>query len=155
MLSISLFLLFNPINKKCRPQSFPFLICLQHLPHFYVLHHKILVKRYLHAWYPVPGFSFTLKDFVFKNLSRGFPGVSVKQSALHCRKHGFNPWFWRICGILSCRETKPVHHLLSLCSGAWAEKALAPHSSTPAWKIPWTEEPGGLQSMGWLRVGHD
>ena len=28
-------------------------------------------------------------------------------------------------------------------------------SSTPAWKIPWTEEPGGLQSMGSLRVGHD
>ena len=33
--------------------------------------------------------------------------------------------------------------------------ALAPHSSTLAWKIPWTEEPGGLQSMGSLRVGHD
>ena len=29
-----------------------------------------------------------------------------------------------------------------------AEKAMAPHSSTLAWKIPWTEEPGGLQSMG-------
>ena len=29
------------------------------------------------------------------------------------------------------------------------------HSSTLAWKIPWTEEPGGLQSMGSLRVGHD
>ena len=28
------------------------------------------------------------------------------------------------------------------------EKAMAPHSSTLAWKIPWTEEPGGLQSMG-------
>ena len=32
---------------------------------------------------------------------------------------------------------------------------MAPHSSTLAWKIPWTEEPGGLQSMGSLRVGHD
>ena len=32
---------------------------------------------------------------------------------------------------------------------------MAPHSSTLAWKIPWTEEPGGLQSMGLLRVGHD
>ena len=31
----------------------------------------------------------------------------------------------------------------------------APHSSTLAWKIPWTEEPGGLQSMESLRVGHD
>jgi len=35
------------------------------------------------------------------------------------------------------------------------EKAMAPHSSTLAWKIPWTEEPGRLQSMGLLRVGHD
>ena len=35
------------------------------------------------------------------------------------------------------------------------EKATAPHSSTLAWKIPWTEKPGGLQSMGSLRVGHD
>ena len=32
---------------------------------------------------------------------------------------------------------------------------MAPHSSTLAWKIPWTEEPGGLQSVGSLRVGHD
>ena len=35
------------------------------------------------------------------------------------------------------------------------EKAMAPHSSTLAWKIPWMEEPGGLQSKGSLRVGHD
>ena len=35
------------------------------------------------------------------------------------------------------------------------EKAMAPHSSTLAWKIPWTEQPGRLQSMGSLRVGHD
>ena len=36
-----------------------------------------------------------------------------------------------------------------------SEKAMAPHSSTLAWKIPWTEEPGGLQSMGSQRVGHN
>ena len=35
------------------------------------------------------------------------------------------------------------------------EKAMAPLSSTLAWKIPWTEEPGRLQSMGLLGVGHD
>ena len=38
---------------------------------------------------------------------------------------------------------------------AQKEKAMAPHSSTLAWKIPWTEEPGGLQSIGSLRVRHD
>ena len=40
-------------------------------------------------------------------------------------------------------------------SSFWLEKAMAPHSSTLAWKIPWTEEPGRLQSMGSLRFGHD
>ena len=37
----------------------------------------------------------------------------------------------------------------------FTEKAMAPHSSTLAWKIPWMEEPGRLQSMRSLRVGHD
>ena len=35
------------------------------------------------------------------------------------------------------------------------EKEMATHSSILAWKIPWTEEPGGLQSMDLQRVGHD
>ena len=35
------------------------------------------------------------------------------------------------------------------------EKEIATHSSILAWKIPWTEEPGGLQSMELKRVGHD
>ena len=37
----------------------------------------------------------------------------------------------------------------------WGEKAMVPHSSTLAWRIPWMEEPGRLQSMGSLRVRHD
>ena len=37
----------------------------------------------------------------------------------------------------------------------WHDQKKAPHSSTLAWKIPWTEEPGGLQSMGSLGVRHD
>ena len=35
------------------------------------------------------------------------------------------------------------------------EKEMAAHSSIPTWKIPWTEKPGGLQSMGFQRVRHD
>ena len=35
------------------------------------------------------------------------------------------------------------------------EKEMAPHSTTLAWKIPWTEDPGGLQSVGSQRVGHE
>ena len=43
---------------------------------------------------------------------------------------------------------------LDSCRGIM-EKAMAPHSSTPAWQIPWAEEPGRLQSMGSRRVGYD
>ena len=47
------------------------------------------------------------------------------------------------------------NYLFMGCTGASLEKAMAAHSSTLAWKILWAEEPGGLQSMGSLRVGHD
>ena len=40
-------------------------------------------------------------------------------------------------------------------TGHCAEKAMAPHSSTLAWKIPWTEETGRLQSIGSLGVGYN
>ena len=42
-----------------------------------------------------------------------------------------------------------------MCLAPNVEKAMATHSSTLAWKIPWTEGPGRLQSMGSLGVGHD
>ena len=48
-----------------------------------------------------------------------------------------------------------VHHSFEIIQAATSEKAVAPHSSTLAWKIPWAEEPGGLQSMGSWRVGHN
>ena len=47
---------------------------------------------------------------------------------------------------------KPKFFLIIKSSILWA---MAPHSSTLAWKIPWTEEPGRLQSMESLRVGHN
>ena len=46
---------------------------------------------------------------------------------------------------------KPIKSMYKI----FTEKAMAPHSSTLAWKIPWIEEPGRLQFMGSLRVGHD
>ena len=48
-------------------------------------------------------------------------------------------------------ELQDIWHRL----GRAREKAMAPHSSIVAWKIPWMEEPGGLQSMRSRRVGHD
>ena len=68
-------------------------------------------------------------------------------------------WFFLPQGLCICCFLCSQHslHLLVL----WVplkygrEKATAPHSSTLAWKIPWMEEPGRLQSMGSRRVGHD
>ena len=48
-----------------------------------------------------------------------------------------------------------VEQYINIKNEVTPEKAMAPHSSTLAWKIPWTGEPGRLQSMGSLRVGHD
>ena len=56
-----------------------------------------------------------------------------KKSICQCRRHGFDPWVGEI----------PL------------EKEVATLSSILAWEIPWTEEPGGLQSMGSQRVGHN
>ena len=55
----------------------------------------------------------------------------VENPPHQCRRRGFNPW------------EDPL------------EEGMTTHSSIPAWEIPWTEEPGGLQSMGSQRVGHD
>ena len=50
---------------------------------------------------------------------------------------------------------KVMSLLFNMLSRLVMEEAMAPHSSTLAWKIPWTKEPGRLQSMGSLRVGYD
>ena len=55
------------------------------------------------------------------------------------------PWQATVHGVAKSWTPLSMHE----------EKAMAPHSSTLAWKIPWVEEPGGLQSMGSLKVGHD
>ena len=60
------------------------------------------------------------------------------------------PLFHIICCAI--RDSVAVHKVGSLGNGS---KAMAPHSSTLAWKIPWTGEPGRLQSMGSLGVGYD
>ena len=49
----------------------------------------------------------------------------------------------------------PEKRVQSLGPGDPLEKGMATHSSILAWEIPWTEEPGGLQSMGSRRVGQD
>ena len=61
-------------------------------------------------------------------------------------------FFFFLFLLVGLRQQFPAFLLLLVET---TEKAMATHSSTLAWKIPWMEEPGGLQSMGSLRVGHD
>ena len=60
-----------------------------------------------------------------------FPGGSVVNSTCQCRRHGLDPWVGK------------------------KEKEMATHSTILAWEIPWTEKPGGLQSIESQRVRHD
>ena len=57
--------------------------------------------------------------------------------------------------ILKNLPTMQVTWVQSLGQEGPLEKEMATHSSILAWRIPWTEEPGGLQSMGSQRVGHN
>ena len=68
----------------------------------------------------------------------------------HCICHLTYPIF-----CLSYSTVGSLQSVFDLSYCIILEKAMAPHSSTLAWKIPWMEEPGRLQSMGLLRVGHD
>ena len=60
-----------------------------------------------------------------------------------------------ICISLTISDVEHLFLGLLTIYITFLEKAMATHSSTLAWKIPWTEEPGRLQSMGSLRVGHN
>ena len=76
---------------------------------------------------------------------------------------GCNPFDWVIQGLLwwlsgkksTCSEGGAEDSGSILGSGRFLEEEMAAHSSMLAWKIPWSEEPGGLQSMGLQRAGHD
>ena len=66
----------------------------------------------------------------------GFPGAAVVKN------------------LPAMRETQETQ-VLSLGREDPLDEGMATHSSIPAWKTPWTEEPGGLQSTGLQRVGHN
>ena len=68
--------------------------------------------------------------------------VSYRRAPLLTRTVNSLPALWETC-IRSLGQEDPL------------EKGMVTHSSILAWRIPWTEEPGGLQSMGLQRVGHD
>ena len=60
-----------------------------------------------------------------------------------------------VAQMVKCLPTMRETRVQSLVQKDLREKEMAAHSSILAWKIPWTEEPGRLQSMGSQRVGHN
>ena len=64
-------------------------------------------------------------------------------------------WASLVAQMVKCLPIMLETQVRSLGREDPLEKEMATHASTLAWKIPWTEEPGRLQSMGSQRVGHD
>ena len=86
------------------------------------------------------------------------PGIGDGQGGLAC----YSPWARKDSDTTEQlnwtgkkKKKKGFGAINCISLYEFPEKAMAPHSSTFAWKIPQTEEPGGLQSMGSWRVGHD
>ena len=87
-----------------------------------------------------------LSDFTSLSCIGEGNGNPLQCSCLENPRDG-GAWWAAVYGITQSRTRLKR---LSSSSSMALEKAMAPHSSTLAWKIPWTEEPGGLQSMGLL-----
>ena len=84
--------------------------------------------------------------------------LRIRQHALTSKDLCFNPAMYHLpvlCLGANYITSLSLLFLIALLYGCILEKAVAPHSSTLAWKIPRMEEPGRLQSMGSRRVGHD
>ena len=96
------------------------------------------------------------------------PGDTKSQTRLsdfhfHCHVHAYKVLSGVLTRIGASLVAQRIKHLPAMQETqvrflGWEdplEKKMATHSSVLAWRIPWTEEPGGLQSTGSQRVGHD
>ena len=100
------------------------------IPNSFPLQITIFIHGFIHSFHNVCWTISICTNYFILGLSWWFSG---KESACQCRRHEFDPWVGKI---------------------PWKKK-IATHSSILAWEIPWTEEPGGLQSTGSQRVRHD
>ena len=94
-------------------------------------------------------FSLRLASLLFSAIWKA-SSDNILPFAFHFLRDGLAQCLLYYCLLITAFSTMHSCHFLVIDT----EKAVAPHSSTLAWKIPWTEEPGRLQSMGSLRVGH-
>ena len=96
-----------------------------------------------------------MSRFIF--FACGYPVIPIPFAVIfHCLLSEFlSPIFCNLKMMWLCVGFSAERLAYLVYFESLREKAMATHSSTLAWKIPWTEEPGRLQSMGSRRVGHD
>ena len=109
-----------------------------------------------------------VKAIAFPLVMYGCESWNIKK-AEHQRTDAFELWCWRRLLRVLWMASRPSQSILKEINPEYSKEGLMlklkhqnfghlckePHSSTLAWRIPWTEEPDTLQSMGSLRVGHD
>ena len=96
------------------------------------------------------GLTIFLQFSDFQDIYRGMEVCGIRDSCVQ--------WGCICIVLIIYKSVTPIFSLVTeYCEAIfiYSEKAMAPHSSTLAWKIPWAEESGRLQSMGSLRVGHN
>ena len=94
-------------------------------------------------------------EWVAFPFSRGFSQPRDRMQVSCIAGGFFTSWATREVQTVKNLPTVPEPRAQSLGWEDPLEKGMATHSSILAWRIPWTEEPGGLQSMGSQRVGND
>ena len=110
----------------------------------------------MRVWSHWSCFTCSLGSCSFSKISESsLPGVglSIGWDSFSLSLHLFYPTAYSHIVLYTALDVSL--NFLFICLFLAIPRGMAPHSSTLAWKIPWTEEPGRLQSMGSLRVGHN
>ena len=94
------------------------------------------------------------EDLQIAEKRREAKGKGVKERYTHLNAEFYQGEIRKPSSLINVKKEKKTIEWegLEICS---LEEGMATHSSILAWRIPWTEEPGRLWSMGWQRAGHD
>ena len=120
---------------------------------------KFLCYSTIHLLFSLPSFHYVCFSTAALNINSSVPSVQIPYICISIWYLYFSFWLTSLCIMGSSLSTSLEQ--IQMCSVLWLsripllEKAMVPYCSTLAWKIPWTEEPVRLQSMGSLGVERD